>query len=261
MRVSTCHGLAACGFVAVLTITLPACATDRPSVVEPRQIGIAEARGSADTQVSTYVADADTSVSATLQIRSDGIGVYRSSSTLGSIIQPIGAWVLELNLRNSTRSLVLDFGQPVPGSGPGGGNPVAVPSGAYKARAIAKCNAYNTSMLTLAPGATMACPLHIAFSYNNSDYAVQMNPYPTSADPDGAPETEWATVRCLTPASGSAPCTEWMLTPSGTYTAADGSSKYRNVARLIKYVSTKGSTTNVNQGDFYFSFAIRVTNP
>ena len=32
-------------------------------------------------------------------------------------------------------------------------------------------------------------------------------------------------------------------------------------ARLIKYVTTKNTTTNVNQGDFYFSFELRVTNP
>ena len=68
-------------------------------------------------------------------------------------------------------------------------------------------------------------------------------------------------MTCLTPASGSAPCTEWRFTPSGTYTAPDGSLEYRNVARLIKYVTTKNTTTNVNQGDFYFSFEIRVTNP
>lgn len=260
MRVSTRHGPAACGFVMALTTTLVACATDRPSVVEPRQLVIAEARGSGDTQVSTYVADAEANGSA-FQIRSDGRGVYRTSTALNSIIQPIGAWVLELNSRTSTRSLVLDFGQPVPGSGPSGGDPIAVASGPYMVRAIAKCNVYGTSMLTLAPGATMACPLHIAFGYNGSSYALQMNPNPTGADPDGAPETDWATVTCLTPTSGSAPCTEWTLTPSDTYTAEDGSVRRRNVARLIKYVTSKGTTTNVNQGDFYVSFAIRLTNP
>ena len=81
------------------------------------------------------------------------------------------------------------------------------------------------------------------------------------SDPNGAPETQWATVTCLTPASGSAPCTEWKLTPSGTHTAPGGSLEYRNVARLIKYVTTRNTTTNANQGDFYFSFAIRLTNP
>ena len=77
-----------------------------------------------------------------------------------------GAWVLDSqNPRNATRTLFLDFGQPVAGSGPNGGDPIAVPSALYKVHAISKCNLYDNSMWTLAPGATMACPLHIAFSY------------------------------------------------------------------------------------------------
>jgi len=262
MHHSTRHASAACGIVATLAVTLAGCATDSPSVIAPSQLGVAESRGNTDTPVSTYVADADTIVAPTMQIRSDGLGVYRNSNTLSSVIQPIGAWVLDSqSLRNSTRTLFLDFGQPIAGTGPGGGNPIAVPSAQYKVYVIGMCNAYSNSMWTLAPGATMACPLHIAFSSGGVSYAVQMNAHPTGADPNGAPETDWATVTCLTPASGPGPCTEWRLTPSGIYTAPDSSLKSRNVARLIKYVTTKNTTTNVNQGDFYFSFAIRVTNP
>jgi hypothetical protein len=262
MRYPTRLALAACSIAAAAIATMTACATDLPSAVEPKQLGIAEARGNTDTPVSTYVADSDTGVAPSLQVRSDGLGVYRSSNTLTSIIQPIGAWVLDSqNPRNSTRTLFLDFSQPIAGSGPGGGDPTAVPSALYKVYVIAMCNAYNNSLWALAPGATMECPLHIAFSAGGVNYAVQMNPRPTSADPNGAPETDSATVTCLTPASGPGPCTEWKLTPTGTFVAGDGSLNYRNVARLIKYVSSKNGTTNVSQGDFYFSFAIRLTNP
>jgi len=240
---------------------LAACADDSPSVLQPRAATASAARGT-DTPVSTYVADAETTIAPTLQVRSDGAGVYRNSNTLISVIQPIGAWVLDSqNPRNATRTLFLDFGQPIGGSGPGGGDPIAVPSGLYTVHAISACNMYNSSMWSLAPGNTMPCPLHIAFSYAAFAYAVQMNPFPTSADPNGAPETHWANITCLTPNSGAGPCAEWRLAPSNTYTAPDGSLKYRNVARLIKYVTTKNTTTNVNQGDFYFSFALRVTNP
>jgi len=259
---SALHASAACAIAAAVGLALGGCATDSPAVIEPRPVTIAEARGNTDTQVGTYVADADPDIAPSLQVRSDGLGVYRSSNTLTSVIQPIGAWVLDLqNARNATRTLYLDFGQPIAGSGPGGGDPIAVPSAAYKVYVILMCNAYGNSLWALAPSATMACPLHIAFSVGGVNYAVQMNPNPTGADPNGAPETQWATVTCLTPASGSAPCTEWKLTPSGTYTAPDGSLEYRNVARLIKYVTTRNTTTNVNQGDFHFSFAIRLTNP
>ena len=262
MHHSTRHASTACAIAAAVGLALIGCATDSPAVIEPRQLTVAESRGNTDTQVSTSVADTDPDVAPSLQIRSDGLGEYRSSNTLTSVIQPIGAWVLDLqNARNVTRTLYLDFGQPIAGSGPGGVDPIAVPSTPYKVYVILMCNAYGNSLWALAPGATMACPLHIAFSVGGVNYALQMNPNPTGADPNGAPETQWATVTCLTPASGPAPCTEWKLTPSRTDIAGDGSLEYRNVARLIKYVTTKNTTTNVNQGDFYFSFAIRLTNP
>jgi len=262
MPYSTRNAPMQCAVLVVFAAVLAGCREDGPSVVQPHAVRASAARGPVDTPVSTYVLDADATVAPSFQIRSDGLGVYRNSSTLGSIIQgAAGAWVLDSRTpRNATRTVFLDFGQPVAGSGPNGGDPIAVPSALYNVRAISKCNLYDNSMWTLAPGASMACPLHIAFTYGAVDYAVQMNPYP-AGDPEGAPETQWATVTCLTPSSGTAPCTEWRFTPSATYAAPDGSVAYRNVARLIKYVTTKNTTTNVNQGDFYFSFELRVTNP
>lgn len=247
--------------VVVLMTVLAGCREDAPTA--PRLGGLQghAARGNADTPVSTYVVDSDSMIAPSLHIRSDGLGVYRNSSALISIVQgSAGAWVLDSDSpRNATRTLFLDFGQPVPGSGPNGGSPIAVPSALYEVYAISKCNVYNNSMWTLAPGASMACPLHIAFTYGAFRYAIQMNPFP-AADAQGAPETQWATVTCLTPPGASA-CAQWRFTPSNTFTAPDGTLQYRNVARLIKYVTTKNTTTNVNQGDFYLSFDIRVTNP
>ncbi len=257
IRNATTH----CALLSVFATGLAGCREDAPSALQPEMARVSAARGPVDTPVTTTVLDADTAIAPTLQVRSDGLGVYRNSSNLVSIIQgAAGAWVLDSqNPHNGTRMLFLDFAQPVPGSGPNGGDPIAVPSGLYKVHAISKCNVYGNSMWTLAPAASMACPLHIAFTSGASKYAVQMNPNP-AGDPEGAPETQWATVTCLTPA-GAAACASWQFTPSGTYTAPDGSVKYRNVARLIKYVTTKNTTTNVNQGDFYFSFDIRVSNP
>lgn len=261
MRHSTCRVMIRCATLTSFAAALAGCREDSPSVLQPRFVTVSAARGPVDTPVTTTVLDADTSIAPTLQVRSDGLGIYLNSNTLVSIIQgAAGAWVLDSqNPHNATRTLFLDFGQPVAGSGPGGGDPIAVPSGLYKVHAISKCNLYNNSMWTLAPGASMACPLHIAFTAGAFKYAVQMNPFP-AGDPEGAPETQWATVTCLTP-PGASTCATWRLTPSATYTAPDGSLKYRNVARLIKYVTTKNTTTNVNQGDFYFSFDILVTNP
>ena len=68
------------------------------------------------------------------------------------------------------------------------------------------------------------------------------------------PETDAATVTCIHPSTGSAPCSQWKLTPSGTYIAPDGSVKYRNVSKLLEFDS-RGNVV-ADHGDFYMSFAI-----
>ena len=41
----------------------------------------------------------------------------------------------------------------------------------------------------------------------------------------------------------------------------DGSARWRNVAELLKSSTSRGTTVANNQGDFYFSFLILVSNP
>jgi hypothetical protein len=243
-----------CGMI-LLVGALGACAEDPASPTSPALLTARAAATSGDMPVTAIVADNDATIAPALQIRSDGLGPYRNGSTLTSVIQGIGAWVLDsYNPRNATRRVYLEFSQPVAGSGPNGGSPVAVPSAAYLVRAISKCNLLGTAFQALAPGASMLCPLHVRFDYAGSSYAVQMNPGASAGDPDGnAPESNYATVTCVYPASGTGPCTQWTITPSGMGN--------RNVAKLLKYVTSKGSTTAVNQGDFYFAFSIRSTNP
>lgn len=208
--------------------------------------------GSTDIPVTSNLADADAS-GAAFGIRSDGLGAYRNSSTLGSVIQGIGDWVLdEVNPRGATRQVYLEFSQPVPGSGPNGTDPVAFASGLFKVRMISKCSKYGHTMQGLAPGATMSCPLHIAFSQAGNDYAIQMNPI--GGDADGFyEETEPAMVTCTTPSSGSGPCTGWLVAPSGP----NGG----NVGKLLRITTSKGKTVRADMGDYRFSFEFVVTNP
>ena len=77
-----------------------------------------------------------------------------------------------------------------------------------------------------------------------------MNPGASAGDPDGAaPETNYATITCVTPSSGTGPCTGWTITPSGTLPGGGSG----NVVKLFKYVTSKGKTVPANQGDFHFS--------
>jgi hypothetical protein len=198
------------------------------------------AASSGDTPVTSTLADAG------MQIRSDGLGAYRNASTLTSVIQSIGAWVLDsYNPRKSTRQVYLDFSRPVAGSGPNGGNPVAIPSGLYKVRIIVNCPLYNNSnMLTLAPGATMLCPFHVGDIYSGgAGYAIEMNPVHTTTG-TSYPETNSANVTCVRPASGAGPCTGWTITPSVTG---------GNVGVILN--------NGVSQGDYTFSFSVGITNP
>ncbi len=244
----------------LLGVLAGACVGDTPTApVNLRAAkGGAGGGGSSDMTVTSVVADADASIAPMLQLRSDGLGAYQNSSSLSSIIQGIGAWVLDVKTpRNATRQVYLDFSQPVAGSGPNGGAPIALPSGLYQVRIISKCNAYGTTMQDLAPGGTTICPLHIAFDHDGVGYALQMNPQ--SGDADGSyAETEPARITCVTPASGAGSCTGWTLTPTGVLPDGTG---LGNVAKLLRYQTSKGKTTKVEQGDFLFSFAIAVTRP
>jgi len=58
-------------------------------------------------------------------------------------------------------------------------------------------------------------------------------------------------------------CNQWKVEPNGTKggcATADCSVK-QNVVRLVKVVTAKGKTTEINEGDFYMSFSIGITNP
>ena len=46
-----------------------------------------------------------------------------------------------------------------------------------------------------------------------------------------------------------------------SYVAPDGSTILRNVTNLSYQTTVRGKTTYVQQGDFYMSFSIIVTNP
>jgi hypothetical protein len=212
--------------------------------------------GSRTLPVTSTISD-----DASFQIKSDGLGAYKSSSNLQSEIQSAtsGDWVLDsFTPANGTRMVYLDFGRPVAGSGPNGGAPVAIPSGYYKFHMISKCHLTGNSFLTIAPGQTVQCPLRIGQSYVGArQYGVTMNSGVTSSEVTW-PETNYANVTCN---STAGTCASWTLTPSGT--APDGSSA--NVAVLIETVTStnrgKTTTTDVKQGDFYMSFRIDITNP
>jgi hypothetical protein len=251
------------GAASLLTV-LAACsegASDPTQVrVAPAQ-SLSAASGGPSPTVTSSIADDDQSLAPSLQIRSDGGGVYRNSNALTSTISSSGKWLLDSYFpRNSTRKIYLDLSRPIPGSGPNGGAAVAIPSGTYEFQAFVDCprSPYNNNFLTLAPGQTVNCPLHIGELFvGTQKYSVHMNPHP-GAEGIAWTETNFVNVTCT---STAGTCSRWTITPSQT--APDGLAA--NVAALLTYVTTttkgKTTTTPVKQGDFYMSFRIDVTNP
>jgi hypothetical protein len=202
--------------------------------------------------VVTTIADADHSIAPTLHIQSDGGGGYVHSRTVESQIQGIGDWELTTNTRTPTRGVYLSFAEPIPGTGPNGGNPIAPPDGDYFLRIIAKCHNYGNNMFSLGGGATMTCPIHPTFDDNGQSYAIIMNPVTTQY-----PDTEDAIITCLATDSANK-CREWRIEPSGTYLTGTGEVDKGSVGKLVKVVTVKGKTVHEVQGNFYFSFAINL---
>ena len=99
--------------------------------------------------------------------------------------------------------------------------------------------------------AVKECPLHIGFDYGTDTWAFVMDPLHAPNGP--FPQTNTATVTCIFPTIGTGACSQWKFTPSGTYTAADGTTKYRNVAKLLEGPTTRSP---VDHGDFYVSFSM-----
>lgn len=204
--------------------------------------------------VGTSIEDIEEAIAPSLQIRSDGVGLYTNSRVLESIIQAGGDFELNTNLRGATRGITLDFSQPVLGTGPGGGMPIAPANGIYQGRFIAKCHLYGNNLFVLSGGQTVDCPLATSWAIGDATYRIQMNP---RNGVEASLLTDFVNITCTgTDAVG---CRQWKIEPSGSFIEPDGSLKKRNRGSLIKIVTSKGKTIETNQGDFYFSFQIQFT--
>jgi hypothetical protein len=213
-----------------------------------------------DTPVTGIISDYDTGIAPALQVQSDQQGAYKNSSTLTSMIFATGMAAIDSYYirKGATRTICLTFSQPISGTGPNGGAPIAPPSTCYLARFNLECDNWGLNPLTLPAGQTMQCPANIHFDSGGKTFDLHMSPQAKNPIFAG---TSAVNVTCIFPTSGTSPCSQWRLTPSGTFTAPDGSAGYRNIANLSYETSAKGQTVYVNQGNFYLSFMVLFTNP
>ena len=213
----------------------------------------AKGKPPSDTAVTSTIDGLGVDTLPTMRIQSDQLGAYRNSSSLSSILQAsLGDWVLDtLNFNSSPqRKVLIDLRDPVPGSGPNGGSPIApFAYQSVRARFIAQCSVYGTDMRTMSGGATVYCPLVIGF-----DDASGVR-YRLTMRADNFPEVNLVQVTCVT-TDTAGKCNQWKMEPS--VTQLNGETK--NVTKLLK-VATKPNQADQDMGDFYMSFTIHLTNP
>ena len=213
----------------------------------------AKGKPPSDTPVTTTIDGLGVDTLPTLRIQNDQLGAYRNSSSLQSILQAyLGDWVVDMLNYNSSpqRKVLIDLRDPVPGSGPNGGAPIA--PFAYQsvhARFIAKCSQYGVDMRNMQPNNLYPCPLAIAF-----DDAGGVR-YRLTMHANNFPEVNLMQVSCVATDS-NAKCNQWKMEPS--VTQLNGERK--NVTKLLK-VAAKPNQSDQDMGDFYLSFTIHLTNP
>lgn len=184
------------------------------------------------------------------RIQSDLLGPYLDGvGSVGSELQTGGDWRLDA-LASPSRTMLLDFRDPVAGSNPTPPFLVANYPGMIETKSyLLYGNGKIAGMMGL--NSTLVTPLLMRFDINGNTYRIWMN----SGD---YPETNYALVTCIGVVSPTnSQCNHWTIEPS--VTQPDGQKK--NIAKLVRFYTAKGKTIQEDHGDFYLSFSIDITNP
>jgi hypothetical protein len=203
-----------------------------------------------DIAVTTIVGDVDANGLPTV-ISSDGQGPYRhgvdgASSILthnGYNCIKHGDWQFDI-LGSTVRAAGHTFAeadaiQPGDPNYTAPANPPFWGTELLASRVTVKCTLIRKSMLTMAAGSTMTCPMINRFVVGNIDYHLN-----AARSFDGFPEVTDAQIRCNTANAGG--CNDWSIAPIDFGQA---------VGRLVP------TGSGINDGDFYMRFHIHITRP
>jgi hypothetical protein len=184
------------------------------------------------------------------RFQSDLFGPYvKGVDSVGSELQTGGDWRLDA-LASPNRTMLLDFRDAVAGSNPSppflvGNYPAMIETKSYLLYGngrVAGITGLNSTLIT---------PLVMRFDVNGNTYRVLMN----STE---YPQTNYGLVTCVGVVSPTNPqCNQWTVAPS--VTQPDGQRK--NIAKLVRFYTSKGKTIQEDHGDFYMAFSIGFTNP
>lgn len=211
-----------------------------------------------DTPVTSRINDSNpnnidplTGLPKNYRIKSDSRGDYKQGvDSVSSFIQGIGDWLLDTKT-SAVRKVFVDFRDPVLNASLNGNQTANAPfqTATVPVRFISKCSQELIKMQDIGLGQTKLCPLAISIDYAGQTYAVRMHP----DNPNYV--ADWVQWTCLS-LNSSGKCNSWEMEPSTFY---DGERKARG--QLLKITTAKGKTVETNQGVFYFSFKVNLTNP
>ena len=194
---------------------------------------------------------------APFNIQSDQVGpegTYPNSQTVRSVVAE--DWILDTQPSLKvvpTRSVLIDFSDPVLGTGPGGSNPISpfpggVSFGMAHARFIAKCHENGVHVLDIPVNTTATCPLAIALRFGNG-YGIIMDPLRHA-------DTEPVKFACTRPGTSPSQCSEWTISPFSLDTPG------KSIGKLIGPPTGTGpNSLPQDMGNFRFSFSIKVSVP
>ncbi|MGE5053601.1 MAG: hypothetical protein ACM3WP_05490 [Acidobacteriota bacterium] len=235
------------------------------------------AKPNPNVPVTTYVSDSNPS-GASYSIQSDGqagpvngitgeynngyqnVASFLNANTYNSL--PPGDWTLDL-LSSSLRTMRLTLnslneiqpGQPGYTVPP---NPPFLGTVSLQSRFAEYCTAIGLDIGTMnAVNQTIQCPAIFRFNWNSSIY---YRVYITGSwSGFSSPETTFVQIQCNS-LGADGYCNDWYMDPIPVVNADGTTSPGQAIGRLVG-ITTRGTGTSTNEGDFYMTFHVHVTRP
>ena len=205
-------------------------------------------------------------------VQSDGLGPYDNDQAgVQSILQATADYDWELSTYNSSfsgssgRNAWITLGPANQESASASLPSIWSSWGTHlePVRFIDKCSYIHVDMLTITPGSPQACPIQIRFGPDITSgrtttyYRLDMAPNLCKSC-IAEPETQDAQISCnAQDASGN--CNDWSI-DSIPQTSQSGGLPTNQVIARLNLVNGGGALV-ANDGDFYLTFHIHVTNP
>jgi hypothetical protein len=177
---------------------------------------------------------------------------------------PPGDWTLDL-LNSTARTMRLTLsslneiqpGQPGYTVPP---NPPFLGTDSLVSRFAEYCTAISLDTGTMnAVGQTIQCPAIFRFDWSRSTYYRVYMTGAWSAPGQYAPETTYVQIQCNGLGTNGF-CNDWYIDPIPMVNADGTTSPGQVIGRLVA-ITTRGTSTYTNEGDFYMTFHVHVTRP